>query len=259
MSNNTKKAVEQANQLLKAAKAAVSWLDHANCCNLPSHESDSSMRGDMNKLRDAVWPVGPFQENTFDSSEVKLSNRIFEAAKKVCEWMGDPKLPALPDDGELGSMQADMGVLQEQVACYADSIGSFQENAQKAVLPKWLVELRKAHRIINKLEKLVKYYANFNWESEKFNLRKDERWKVINEETSRFMELLESDDWISVKDAIPKPLEGRQFSEAVLVVNMDSAYPNVTISDLNFYPGENVWRGCEPTHWMPLPALPKNK
>lgn len=64
------------------------------------------------------------------------------------------------------------------------------------------------------------------------------------------------DAWISVQDRLPPRMEGREFSENVLVVNMNSSWPHVTISECNYYEGENTWRGVNVTHWMPLPPAP---
>jgi len=62
--------------------------------------------------------------------------------------------------------------------------------------------------------------------------------------------------WISVDERLPPAMRERMFSENVLVINMKSNYPNVQISELNYFENENVWRGCNVTHWMPLPKVP---
>jgi len=72
------------------------------------------------------------------------------------------------------------------------------------------------------------------------------------------------DNWISVKDRLPEPWGDRYFSESVLICDMDSRYPHVRMSELNFeeYEGKivpTVWSGADPTHWQPAPALPQKK
>ena len=63
--------------------------------------------------------------------------------------------------------------------------------------------------------------------------------------------------WISVKDRLPEPWDGKRFSKSVLIVDMDSSYPHVRMSELNFDDeGSTVWSGADPTHWRPAPALP---
>lgn len=63
--------------------------------------------------------------------------------------------------------------------------------------------------------------------------------------------------WISVKDRLPEPWDGKRFSKSVLIVDMDSSYPHVRMSELNFDDeGPTVWSGADPTHWRPAPALP---
>lgn len=63
--------------------------------------------------------------------------------------------------------------------------------------------------------------------------------------------------WVSVKDRLPPRWGERYFSESVLIVDMDSRYPHVRMSELNFDGDEpTVWTGAAPTHWMPPPALP---
>lgn len=64
--------------------------------------------------------------------------------------------------------------------------------------------------------------------------------------------------WISVGDRLPEPMEGRMFSEEVLVVHMNSNWPTARVSRLHFEEeGPTVWSGSDPTHWMPLPAAPQ--
>jgi hypothetical protein len=66
------------------------------------------------------------------------------------------------------------------------------------------------------------------------------------------------DEWISVTERLPDPLPGRSFSESVPIVNMNSAYPSVGMSELHFdEDGPTVWSGANPTHWQKPPALPK--
>jgi len=69
------------------------------------------------------------------------------------------------------------------------------------------------------------------------------------------------DSWISVKDRLPEPWDGKRFSKSVLTVDMDSRYPHVRMSELNFEEDQGkviptVWSGSDPTHWQPAPALP---
>jgi hypothetical protein len=64
-------------------------------------------------------------------------------------------------------------------------------------------------------------------------------------------------DWISVNERVPPAQPGKRFSESVLVVDMDSSYPRVRMSELNYDDeGPTVWSGASPTHWKPAPALP---
>jgi len=83
-----------------------------------------------------------------------------------------------------------------------------------------------------------------------------DRIRAIPDEVAALAEQVQGQQWVSVKDRLPEPMPGRKFSENVLVINMNSSYPNVTISELNFFESENVWRGGHYTHWMPLPAAP---
>lgn len=64
------------------------------------------------------------------------------------------------------------------------------------------------------------------------------------------------DGWISVESDLPQPLEGRNFTDNLIVVDMNSAHPHATMARLHRYPGENVWSGCNVTHWMKTPNLP---
>jgi hypothetical protein len=57
---------KSANKLRCAAKRAVSWLDHSNCCNLPDDGELGSMSIDMRELRAAIpnYPFGyDFEED----------------------------------------------------------------------------------------------------------------------------------------------------------------------------------------------------
>ena len=64
--------------------------------------------------------------------------------------------------------------------------------------------------------------------------------------------------WIKVEDDLPSAQPGKLFSESVLITDMDSSYPHVRMSELNYdKEGSTIWSGATPTHWMHAPALPR--
>lgn len=74
----------------------------------------------------------------------------------------------------------------------------------------------------------------------------------------------QEDGWISVDEALPIPWGGRLFSEEVQAVNMDSDYPCVILTSLNFEVNNGkieptVWSNMFVTHWQPKPKLPDRK
>ena len=81
-------------------------------------------------------------------------------------------------------------------------------------------------------------------------------------------------EWISVKDKLPDLIEGKDYSETVLV----SCNGELMVMTLSFLPDDNgrwsfFWANCygdingdgevdddyQPTHWMALPSIVKEK
>ena len=58
--------------------------------------------------------------------------------------------------------------------------------------------------------------------------------------------------WIKIKDRLPK-----EWEEVLVWDNQWNKEYSPCISNWRMF-GEHIgWRGCKPTHWMPLPKPPR--
>ena len=116
---------------------------------------------------------------------------------------------------------------------------------------------------MTKLEKAIKELRwlrfNFPWQDNPEN-NAVKMFYAIYKYTGDAIELLESQQWISVKDRLPEEWES-------VITFQPSLAGDRGLIRIGVYIGSNKWRECERhdmmdlpvTHWMPMPEGPKEE
>ena len=78
-------------------------------------------------------------------------------------------------------------------------------------------------------------------------LVQEARSKQFDEQAAEIKKLRSKYEWISVEERLP------HTTDFVIATNYIEGWSNIT----HYRPSDKTWFGFKPTHWMPLPELPK--